>query len=120
MRPLAVTWGPRTLAHAVAGVAVCLAMGVAAVTLTSLSLVMGFAGVRSRPDGLHFKPQLPAQLPRLSFRLSYRGRVLQFSADSQQASYQLLSGEPLTLFHSGQAVTLTLGQTVSKAIGVSA
>jgi alpha,alpha-trehalose phosphorylase len=84
-----------------------------------MSLVMGFAGVRSRPDGLHFKPQLPAQLPRLSFRLSYRGRVLQFSANSQQASYQLLSGEPLTLFHADQTVTLTLGQTVSKAIGVS-
>src|SRR5690606_34469050 len=55
-------------------------------------LVMGFAGVRPRHDGLYFNPQLPAQLPCLSFRLNYRGRVLQFSADRQQASYQLLSG----------------------------
>ena len=82
-----------------------------------MSLVMGFAGVRSRPDGLHFKPQLPAQLPRLSFRLSYRGRVLQFSADQQQASYQLISGEPLTLFHNGEALTLSGSETVTRAIG---
>ena len=82
-----------------------------------MSLVMGFAGVRSRPDGLHFKPQLPAQLPRLSFRLSYRGRVLQFSADQQQASYQLISGEPLTLFHYGQALALSGSETVNRAIG---
>ena len=82
-----------------------------------MSLVMGFAGVRSRPDGLHFKPQLPAQLPRLSFRLSYRGRVLQFSADQQQASYQLISGEPLTLFHNGETLTLSGSETVTRAIG---
>ena len=84
-----------------------------------MSLVMGFAGVRSRPDGLHFKPQLPAQLPRLSFRLSYRGRVLQFTADQQQACYQLISGEPLTLFHYGQALALSASETVNRAIGDS-
>lgn len=82
-----------------------------------MSLVMGFAGVRSRPDGLHFKPQLPVQLPRLSFRLSYRDRVLQFTADQQQASYQLISGEPLTLFHYGQALVLSASETVNRAIG---
>ena len=84
-----------------------------------MSLVMGFAGVRSRPNGLHFKPQLPAQLPRLSFRLSYRGRVLQFSADQQQASYQLISGEPLTLFHYAEALALSGSETVNRAIGDS-
>lgn len=84
-----------------------------------MSLVMGFAGVRSRPDGLHFKPQLPVQLPRLSFRLSYRGRVLQFTADQQQASYQLISGEPLTVFHYDEALALSGSETVNRAIGDS-
>jgi alpha,alpha-trehalose phosphorylase len=82
-----------------------------------LSLVMGFAGVRSRADGLHFNPQLPAQLPGLSFRLNYRGRLLQFSADPQQASYTLVSGEPLTLFHCAQALTLNEGETISRVLG---
>ena len=84
-----------------------------------MSLVMGFAGVRSRPSGLYFKPQLPPQLPGLSFRLCYRGRVLQFSADSRQASYQLLSGEPLTLHHGAEAITLNQGDSISRVIGAS-
>ncbi|MDX3775015.1 glycosyl hydrolase family 65 protein [Chromatiaceae bacterium AAb-1] len=75
-----------------------------------MSLVMGFAGVRSREDGLHFSPQLPQKLPSLAFRLSYRGRVLQFSTDGRQASYTLLSGEPLTLYHFGQPLSLKLQQ----------
>ncbi|MEH8017181.1 glycoside hydrolase family 65 protein [Rheinheimera muenzenbergensis] len=84
-----------------------------------MSLIMGFAGVRSRRDGLYFNPQLPAQLPGLSFRLNYRGRVLQFSADRQHASYQLLSGEPLTVFHGNQPVQLTPAAAVNKTIGAT-
>jgi len=84
-----------------------------------MSLVMGFAGVRSRPDGLYFNPQLPTQLPRLSFRLNYRGRVLQFSADQQRASYTLISGEPLTVFHGNQPIQLTAATAVNKTIGAT-
>lgn len=71
------------------------------------ALVFGFAGLRSRPDGLHFSPRLPAQLPGLSFRLNYRGRVLEFSVQQGQAQYQLQQGEPLTIYHDGEALQLT-------------
>ncbi|MEE2002000.1 glycosyl hydrolase family 65 protein [Alkalimonas sp. MEB108] len=70
------------------------------------ALVFGFAGLRSRPDGLHFAPRLPAQLPGLSFRLNYRGRILEFSVQQGKAQYQLQQGEPLTIYHDGEALQL--------------
>lgn len=85
-----------------------------------MSLVMGFAGVRSRENGLYFNPKLPEKLPALAFRLSYRGRVLQFSCDGKQASYTLLSGEPLTLYHVDRPISLTPQQTVHQSLNQEA
>jgi alpha,alpha-trehalose phosphorylase len=72
-----------------------------------LALVSGFAGMRCREDGLHFAPKLPADWPELTFRLSWQGRLLQLRFSQHQAEYQLVSGEPMTLWQSGEAINLT-------------
>ncbi|MDP5206060.1 glycoside hydrolase family 65 protein, partial [Alishewanella sp. SMS9] len=82
-----------------------------------LSLVMGFAGLRVRTTGLYFSPQLPKDLPALEFRLCYVGRIIKVSLTASQASYQLISGEPLTLHHVDQAFQLSATATVQFAIG---
>ncbi|SNY49227.1 alpha,alpha-trehalose phosphorylase [Arsukibacterium tuosuense] len=82
-----------------------------------LSLVMGFAGLRVRNDGLYFQPRLPHGLPELEFRLCYQGRVLKVSLSKQQACYQLISGEPLTLHHAGQPLQLSVAAPLQCTTG---
>lgn len=70
------------------------------------SVVNGFGGLRLRADGPHFHPRLPAQWQQLTFKVHYAGRVIRFSAEGDKASYQLVSGQPLTVFHHGQPLAL--------------
>jgi alpha,alpha-trehalose phosphorylase len=70
------------------------------------ALVSGFGGMRTCGGGLSFRPRLPPGIAGLSFRLRYRGRVLHVSVRGAQATYSLLSGEPLALTHYGTTVTI--------------
>ena len=55
---------------------------------------------RTGPDGgLSFRPVLPDELPRLRFRLLFRGRLLRVTVEPGEATYELLRGEPLTVRH---------------------
>jgi alpha,alpha-trehalose phosphorylase len=55
---------------------------------------------------LSFRPQLPPGIIGLSFRLRYQGRVLMASIREHQASYSLVSGEPMAILHYGESVTV--------------
>jgi alpha,alpha-trehalose phosphorylase len=79
------------------------------------ALVGGFGGMRAGSGlpgdegewaALAFRPQLPPGIIGLSFRLRYRGRVLMVSIREHQASYSLVSGEPLAILHYGESVTV--------------
>jgi alpha,alpha-trehalose phosphorylase len=72
-----------------------------------LVAVAGFGGLRDYGDTLTFAPRLPKPLTTLSFRLLYRGRRLRVEIGPDLARYELLAGEPLTLLHYGEPVTLT-------------
>ena len=84
-----------------------------------LSVVCGFAGMRSRPEGLYFEPKLPAAWPQLKFKLNYRGRVLQVHVSQKQVSYQLLSGADLTLQHQTERFSLVAGQSQMFSLSVA-
>jgi alpha,alpha-trehalose phosphorylase len=70
------------------------------------ALVAGFAGMRASGGRLGFRPQLPAGITRLAFRLRYRERLLRVAVTPGEASYQLLEGEPLAIAHHGEQVLL--------------
>ena len=42
-----------------------------------MSMIYGFAGLRIKEDGLHLRPTKPLKWPSYTFRLSYRGRVIE-------------------------------------------
>jgi alpha,alpha-trehalose phosphorylase len=71
-----------------------------------IALVSGFGGMRVGDGVLGFSPRLPLGLVGLSFRLRYRGRLVHVEARSDKARYSLLSGDPLTISHHGQQMTL--------------
>jgi len=87
---------------------------VAALAGTWLALVCGFGGLRQVDDGLSFRPVLPDELPRLCFRLLFRGRLLRVTVEPGRATYELLRGEPLTVRHERDDLELAVGATVTR------
>src|SRR5579875_1973080 len=71
-----------------------------------LALVQGFGGMRAKRGTLAFSPRLPGNITRLRFRLRYRDRLLRLTVRSDDATYELLDGEPLEVFHHGDRFTL--------------
>ncbi len=71
-----------------------------------LALVQGFGGMRARRGTLAFSPRLPGNITRLRFRLRYRDRLLRLTVRSEDATYELLDGEPLEVSHHGDRFTL--------------
>ena len=72
-----------------------------------LVAVAGFGGMRDHGATLEFAPRLPSQLPRMSFRMLYRGRTLRVTVEGDEACYELLDGETLEIVHYGETVMLT-------------
>ncbi|MPN38999.1 Alpha,alpha-trehalose phosphorylase [bioreactor metagenome] len=63
-----------------------------------LCVVAGFAGLRIREDGLHFRITLPNQWQGYSFCLQYRGSELKITVEPGQTVLTLLTGLPIPLF----------------------
>ncbi|GLW26922.1 glycoside hydrolase family 65 protein [Microbispora triticiradicis] len=72
-----------------------------------IALVSGFGGLRAGEGRLCFAPRLPSEITRLTFRVRYRGRLLRVDVTSEDTTYRLLHGSPVSLAHHGE--TLTLG-----------
>ncbi len=74
--------------------------------------VLGFGGMRLRPDGLHFQPHLPDTWQSLSFRSQWHGRQLRvgIERDAHALRAVLEDGEPMTVSVGDDARRLTPGR----------
>lgn len=72
-----------------------------------LAVVAGFGGMRDLGGQLSFRPQLPAALDRIAFRMSYLGTRFVVEIHADQATYRLLSGDPLEVLHCGDPITVS-------------
>lgn len=68
---------------------------------TWLSIVEGFAGMRVKDDMLYFHPQIPASWKSYTFKIMFRGRILNIHIQSDKTSISLVSGEPLDVVVNG-------------------
>jgi alpha,alpha-trehalose phosphorylase len=68
-----------------------------------------FGGVRDSRRGLTFRPRLPAAITRLRFHLMWRERRLRVDVHHREASYEVLEGEPMDIFHGDERVHLRVG-----------
>jgi alpha,alpha-trehalose phosphorylase len=69
--------------------------------------------MRDHDGQLSFAPRLPEDLRRLAFRLCFRGRRLSVQVEQTQATYAIVSGEPLELVHHGRPLTVVAGEPVT-------
>jgi alpha,alpha-trehalose phosphorylase len=78
--------------------------------------VAGFGGMRAHGGELSFAPRLPSRLGRLAFRLLFRGRRLRVEVGKTEAAYTLLQGDSLEIRHHGEALELSAGAPVTRAV----
>lgn len=74
---------------------------------TWLAVVAGFGGLRVHDGDLSFAPRLPDEIMKLRFKLRYRGRLLSATIEQEQVTYEILEGDPITIFHYGEGVDLS-------------
>ncbi|HEX7299929.1 MAG TPA: glycosyl hydrolase family 65 protein, partial [Solirubrobacteraceae bacterium] len=75
-----------------------------------MAAVMGFGGLRDHDGELRFAPRLPTRLSRLAFRLGWRGRTLRVEVSDRTATYELLAGDALDIFHCHERATVVPGE----------
>jgi alpha,alpha-trehalose phosphorylase len=89
----------------------------AAMAGTWMGVAYGFAGMRVVDGALHFAPALPRQWQHYSFKIHFRGALLEVHLAPGRAEYRLLQGEALAFSHRGEALALTPSAPVqSRAI----
>jgi alpha,alpha-trehalose phosphorylase len=81
-----------------------------------IAAVAGFGGLRDHGGALTFKPRLPAELARLAFGLSYRGRCLRVVVEQGHVTYSLGAGDPLDVTHYDEQVTVAADKPVTRPI----
>ena len=72
-----------------------------------MGVVAGFGGMRDHNGHLTFAPRLPRALDRIQFRMSFRGSRFAVQIRHGEATYRLLSGEPVQIRHHGEPTAVT-------------
>ncbi len=68
---------------------------------TWMSVVKGFGGMRVQDGMLHFNPFIPDQWKSYSFRIDFRGRVINVKVSKDKIETILESGEPMEIVLGG-------------------
>lgn len=71
-----------------------------------LSIVQGFAGMRTLEGHLSFDPYCPTQWDGYQFKLKYRGRLIKVNVTAKEVEFTLEEGQDLTFTLYGKEVTL--------------
>ncbi|MDN3954223.1 glycoside hydrolase family 65 protein [Sporolactobacillus laevolacticus] len=71
-----------------------------------LAIVQGFAGMRTYNETLSFSPFLPEGWTAYSFKINYRGRLIELKIEQRTVELNLLFGEPLQLKLFNQLILL--------------
>ena len=80
------------------------------------ALVAGFGGMRLQRSTLFFTPHLPDSLKRLAFHLVFRGSRLRVEVTPTEATYYLLDGPQLTIYHHCEELLLSSSDPISRPI----
>src|SRR6266550_1127820 len=81
-----------------------------------IAAVQGLGGMRHHGDSLGFSPRLPAAIRKLTFRVTFLGRLITVTVDRRRATYTLMRGRPLTFDHHGEPVRLGRARPLVRAI----
>lgn len=89
---------------------------VAALAGVWTAITAGFGGMRDSDSGLRFCPRLPSEIDGLEFGVRIHGCILRIDVRQAEATYRLASGDPVTITHYDEQVTLDAGHPVTRGI----
>ena len=78
-----------------------------------LTIVQGFAGMRYDHNQLKFNPFVPEGWDHYSFKINYRGRLIEVYVDHEGTKLTLLKGEDIDVLVHDKKVTLKEGETTN-------
>ncbi|CDG84006.1 glycoside hydrolase family 65 protein [Janthinobacterium agaricidamnosum] len=84
----------------------------AAMAGTWMGVAYGFAGMRVAHGALRFAPTLPAKWRHYTFKIHFKGALLQVRVEPGRTEYRLLQGDALRFSHHAEALELTLSAPV--------
>jgi len=73
---------------------------------TWLSVVQGFGGMRNFDNKLSFNPTIPKEWKSYSFKINYRGSIIQIFKSHEETTYANLSDKPATIIVNNQEIIL--------------
>ncbi len=71
-----------------------------------MCIVNGFAGMRVHDDVLSFRPYIHPNWEEYSFKVTYRGSIIQLAVSAKETTYQLIEGKALEIVHRGRKYIL--------------
>ncbi len=74
---------------------------------TWMSIVEGFGGMKVIDNKLSFVPQIPKQWKSYSFKINFRGNVLQINVSKKETTFNLIKGDSLTILVNGNVLKVT-------------
>jgi len=81
-----------------------------------IAAVAGFGGMRDHDGQLTFAPRLPPALTGISFRMCFAGAKICVKIGADEATYRLMSGQPVRTAHHGTPITLVAERPVTLPI----
>jgi len=82
------------------------------------ALIAGFGGFRATGGTMRFAPRIPESMRRLAFNLWYRRRRVRVVVTPTEATYILQQGEPMEIYHHGDAVRIDIDAPRTRPIPV--
>lgn len=79
---------------------------------TWMSMVYGFAGMAIQENRLTFSPRLPREWKELSFKIQFKDSRIKITLSEQQTTYELISGNSLSIVHKDKEVFLNKFLTI--------
>lgn len=71
-----------------------------------MAVVFGFAGVKINEKGLNFHPRIPSEWQKYSFRIFYRGSLIEVNISQDNNTFKLVNGPSLTIYVDGESLCL--------------
>lgn len=68
---------------------------------TWMSIVEGFGGMRVKDDMLHFEPRIPQQWDAYTFKVNFRGQILEVRVTASGAEFKIVGGGSLQIVVNG-------------------
>jgi len=79
---------------------------------TWMSIVEGFGGMKVIDNTLSFIPQIPKQWKSYSFKINFRGNILQINVANNKTTFNLIKGVSLTILVNGNPVNITNNKAI--------